>query len=59
MCKECAYQRAGPSENSFMHKIVMWNHIKKAHPALSARVLRLHERLPENLYATKPELLPQ
>jgi hypothetical protein len=40
-CRECGHQEWGQAEKEFMNKIKMWNHVRRAHPYLSARDVRL------------------
>ena len=39
-----------------MNKIIMWNHVKKAHPYLADRIMRVYNRVPDDLYNMLPAL---
>lgn len=34
-CKQCGHEEVGETERLLMAKIRMWNHLNKAHPALT------------------------
>jgi hypothetical protein len=55
-CTECTYQETGSSERTLMNKIIMWNHVKKAHPYLADRIMRVYNRVPDDLYNMLPAL---
>ena len=54
VCTECAYRESSSSEKKLMNKIIMWNHVKKAHPRTAERIMRIYETLPSNLYGMHP-----
>jgi hypothetical protein len=49
-CTECDYQEVGTEEGQLMNKIIIWNHVKKEHPATAERVMRLYQRVPSSLF---------
>jgi predicted small metal-binding protein len=49
-CTECDFEEWGTTERELMNKIVMWNHIKKAHIGMADRILRMYQTVPNNLY---------
>ncbi len=50
MCTECDYQEGVLSEKVLMNKIIMWNHFKKVHPYVAERIMRVYNRVPDDLY---------
>lgn len=55
MCVECGYEESGSLDGQLMNKIIMWNHVKKAHPRTADRIMRSYQTLPNNLYDMAPE----
>lgn len=49
-CTECPYREVGSSEKSLMNKIIMWNHVKRAHSAMAERLMRMYQTMPHDLY---------
>ena len=49
-CTECDYQEVGHTEKELMNKIIIWNHVKKDHPATAERVMRIYQRVPSSLF---------
>ena len=49
-CTECDYQEIGHTDKEMMNKIIIWNHVKKAHPATAERVMRIYQRVPSSLF---------
>ncbi|HVV38983.1 MAG TPA: hypothetical protein VHD31_01525 [Candidatus Paceibacterota bacterium] len=49
-CSECSYQAQGSTQKELMNKIVMWNHVKRAHPQTAERVMRSYSIMPTDLY---------
>jgi hypothetical protein len=33
-----------------MNKIIVWNHIQKAHPSTAEHILRVYQRVPASLF---------
>lgn len=54
MCTECDYQAAGSSERVLMNKIIMWNHMQKFHPSAAERIMRIYNRVPDDIYDMRP-----
>ncbi len=40
-CRECGHQDWGLAEKEFMNKVIMWNHVRRAHPSIDAAKVRL------------------
>lgn len=55
-CNECDFEQWGHDEGELMNKIIMWNHIKREHPALAERVLRMYQTVPNTIY--RKEFVP-
>jgi hypothetical protein len=49
-CTECSYEEVGHTEKELMNKIIIWNHVKKTHPATAERVMRIYSRVPSSLF---------
>ena len=49
-CTECEYETWGSTQKELMNKIVMWNHVKKAHAQRAEHIMKLYQTLPDNLY---------
>ena len=49
-CSECSYQGNGSSKRGMMNKIIMWNHVKRAHPSVAERIMRMHTSVPNDIY---------
>lgn len=49
-CTECEYEEWSATEKELMNKIIIWNHIKKEHPATAERVMRIYQRVPLSLF---------
>ena len=49
-CTECSYSQMGHTEKELMNKIIIWNHVKKEHPATAERVMRVYQRVPSSLF---------
>ena len=56
ICTECEYREGGSSEKTLMNKIIMWNHIQKFHPHVAERIIRLYNRVPDDIYDMRPVL---
>ena len=41
-CIECDHEEWGSSDKEVMNKIVMWNHVKKAHAATAERIMKIY-----------------
>lgn len=54
MCTECDYQAAGSLERVLMNKIIMWNHMQKFHPQVAERIMRIYNRVPDDIYNMRP-----
>jgi predicted small metal-binding protein len=52
-CPECDYQASSWSEKELMNKIIMWNHVKKAHARTAERIMRSYQTMPNNLYGVQ------
>jgi len=53
VCSECEYQENSFSEKELLNKIIMWNHVKKNHPAIAERVMRNYHVFPAHLYGVQ------
>lgn len=53
MCNECGYQEWGREAQPLMNKIIMWNHVKRAHAQKAEQIMRRYQTLPDNFYGTK------
>ncbi len=53
MCPECDYQEESSSGKELMNKIIMWNHVKVAHPHMAERIMRMYQTVPSNLYGVQ------
>ncbi len=40
-CRECGHQEWGVANKEFMNKVMMWNHVRRAHPSIDAGKIRL------------------
>jgi len=49
-CSECNYKTGGSTQKQLMNKIVMWNHVKRAHPQTADRIMRTYQTMPSDLY---------
>ena len=49
-CSECDYKTGGSTQKQLMNKIVMWNHVKRAHPQTADRIMRTYQTMPSDLY---------
>ncbi|MGC9602706.1 MAG: hypothetical protein ABSE76_03135 [Minisyncoccia bacterium] len=56
MCTECDYQAAGSSKGILMNKIIMWNHVQRVHPHVAERIMRIYNRVPDDIYNMRPVL---
>jgi hypothetical protein len=54
ICSECDYREQSSSDRPLIHKIIMWNHVKKAHPKTAERIMRMYKVIPNDLYETTP-----
>lgn len=52
-CTECDYEEWGSTDKQLMNKIVMWNHVKKAHAGTAERIFRMYRTFPNHLYSTR------
>ncbi len=52
-CTECRYQEWGRESQPLMNKIIMWNHVKRAHAHKAEQVMARHQMLPDNFYGTR------
>ncbi len=52
ICTECGHQEASSASKHLMNKIIMWNHVKKAHPRMADRIMRMYKVVPNHLYGT-------
>lgn len=49
-CSACGFEAVGSSEKELMNKIVMWNHVKRAHAETAEYVMRTSQMVPSDLY---------
>jgi len=49
-CTECEYQEWGTTEKELMNKIIVWNHVKKEHPATAEHIMRVYQHVPSSLF---------
>lgn len=49
-CTECSYQEIGHTDKELMNKIIVWNHVRKAHPQTADRVMRTYQHVPASLF---------
>ena len=49
-CIVCDHTEWGNSEKELLNKIIMWNHVKKAHASTAERIMNAYQTLPNNLY---------
>lgn len=49
MCTECSFRETGFQEKELMNKIIMWTHMKKAHPHIADQMTR-YKVAPEEPY---------
>gem|GEM_PF-2042115 len=54
MCTECDYQAAGSLERVLMNKIIMWNHVQRVHPQVAERIMRIYNKVPDDIYDVRP-----
>lgn len=52
ICSECGHKERSSSDKHLMNKIIMWNHVKKAHPRTADRIMRMYKVVPSHLYGT-------
>lgn len=50
ICSECGHQERSSSEKQLINKIIVWNHVKKAHPRTAERIMRHYKVVPSHLY---------
>lgn len=53
LCTECHYKEAGSSEKPLMNKIIMWNHVKRAHAGVAERLMRMYTTMPSEFYVAR------
>ena len=53
-CAECDYRESGSSDRDLMNKIIMWNHVQKVHPHVAERIMRIYNRVPDDIYDVRP-----
>ncbi|MDO8518469.1 MAG: hypothetical protein Q7S26_04245 [bacterium] len=53
MCPECEYRAGSLSEKGLLNKIIMWNHVKRAHPAAAERIMRMYKTMPADLWGAR------
>lgn len=53
MCTECSFCETGSKEKELMNEIVMWKHMKKAHPRIAESMTKYHA-VPEEPYKVRP-----
>ncbi len=49
-CRGCGYEEWSTSEKTFINKVIMWNHVKKAHPGMAERLMRTYDVLPNDFF---------
>jgi predicted small metal-binding protein len=49
-CTECQYEEWGSTDKELMNKIIIWNHVKKEHPATAERIMRVYQHVPSSLF---------
>ena len=54
MCTECDFSKTASQDNELMNKIIMWNHMKSAHPRIAEGITRMHKIVPNKLYNVRP-----
>ena len=42
ICRRCGYEEQSTSEKTFIKKVIMWDHVKKAHPGMAERLMRTY-----------------
>ena len=52
-CSECTYKETGSTEKPLMSKIIMWNHVKRAHSTMAERMMRMYQTMPNDLYTAR------
>ena len=50
ICSECGHAEQSSSGKELINKIIMWNHVKKAHPQTAERIMRHYKVVPNHLY---------
>ncbi|RJQ35396.1 hypothetical protein C4556_00330 [Candidatus Parcubacteria bacterium] len=54
MCTECNFCETVSQEKELMNKIIMWNHMKNAHPRMAETITRMYKTVPNKLYNVRP-----
>ncbi len=49
-CSECDFSESSHSEKELMNKVIMWNHVKKAHASTAERIMKMYQTVPESLF---------
>lgn len=49
-CTECDYEEWGSTDKVLMNKIIIWNHIQRAHPSTAAHIMRVYQHVPASLF---------
>lgn len=52
-CNECGYQEWGRESQPLMNKIIMWNHMRKAHAQKAEQIMARYQTLPADFYGTR------
>ncbi len=48
-CRECGFQEVGKTENAFMTRVKMFNHVQRRHPAMVTTTSRARMLVREHL----------
>ena len=51
-CTECNYAEVSSADKVLMNKIIIWNHVKKAHSGVEG-VMRTYQLAPNHFYETR------
>ena len=57
-CIVCDHEEWGNSDKELLNKIIMWNHVKKAHASTAERIMRTYQTLPGGLYGSRAVAKP-
>ncbi|HWB34033.1 MAG TPA: hypothetical protein VG753_01790 [Candidatus Paceibacterota bacterium] len=49
-CTQCNYAEWGTTDGDLMNKIIMWNHVRKAHADTAEYILRTYQTVPNDFY---------
>ncbi|HVZ75767.1 MAG TPA: hypothetical protein VG934_00640 [Candidatus Paceibacterota bacterium] len=47
---QCSYAAWGSTDGDLMNKIIMWNHVRKAHAHTAERILERYQVVPNDFY---------